>query len=264
MKHIFTFLFLLFSIQLIAQNKLTFIKIERTPCYGKCPSYSVELKPDGKLIYNGRANVKMLGTFDGQISKEKAARIFKNYEKNNFLKLQNKYVVLATDLPSLIVEVVQNKTSKKILRADAGPSYLRQLGADMDELVQTVQWKGREGSEIVDDPMNPDMISDIETVYEFIPALYPGGEKAMNDFIHSNLSYPNIARVNKIEGNVVCKFIIDKNGKPKNIEVVKGIGYSCDDEAQRIISNMPNWTPAYLNGKIVNAYQTISIPFKLK
>ena len=80
MKHLLTVLILFLSLQLFAKNNLTYIKIERTPCYGKCPTYSVELKPDGKLIYNGKANVKMLGIFDGQISKEQAAKIFKEYE----------------------------------------------------------------------------------------------------------------------------------------------------------------------------------------
>ncbi len=264
MKHLLTALILFLSLQLFAKNNLTYIKIERTPCYGKCPTYSVELKPDGKLIYNGKANVKMLGIFDGQISKEQAAKIFKEYEKNNFLKLQNKYVVLATDLPSLVVEVVQNRVGKKILRADAGPAFLRQLAEDIDHLVETVKWKGREGSEIVEDPMNPDKIEKNEIVYEFIQAGYPGGEKAMKEFLSANMSYPNIARVNKVEGNVVCKFIVNENGKIKNAEVINGIGYACDDEAIRLVEMMPAWTPAYLNGKVVKSYQTITIPFKLK
>lgn len=263
MKKILWILLTFISTQLFAQ-KITSIKIERTPCYGKCPTYSIELLSDGKMIYNGKSNVKKLGLFDAKISKSKATNFMKQYEKNNFNTLKPKYTVLVTDLPSLNIEVVVGGKRKIIQQADAGPAFLRQIGADMDLLSEEQNWIGREGSEVVENPLNPNSITPDDIVYEFVPAQYPGGENALNDFLIKNIGYPNIARVNKIEGNVVCRFIVTEKGAVKNVEVTKGIGYACDDEAMRVIEMMPHWNPGMLNGKVVKTYQTLTIPFKQK
>ena len=70
---------------------------------------------------------------------------------------------------------------------------------------------------------------------------FPGGEKAMNRFIKQNLSYPEIAVKNKIEGVVHVNFIIDCYGKISDVKIVKGSNPYLDGEVISLISIMPSW-----------------------
>ena len=68
---------------------------------------------------------------------------------------------------------------------------------------------------------------------------FPGGEKAINEFISKTLQYPVIAQENGIQGKVVCSFIINQDGSVTDAEVVSGVDPSLDREALRIVSTMP-------------------------
>ncbi len=69
-------------------------------------------------------------------------------------------------------------------------------------------------------------------------------------YIKENLSYPTEARANNISGKVVLNFDV-LNGRPKNIKVVEGLGYGCNEEAIRLIGTGPDWdnydTPVNVN-----------------
>lgn len=70
--------------------------------------------------------------------------------------------------------------------------------------------------------------------------IYPGGNTAFREFIYSNLKYPKEALENKIEGIVICRYEVDYKGNVSKIKVKKGIGFGCDEEAQRIVK-MLKW-----------------------
>lgn len=93
---------------------------------------------------------------------------------------------------------------------------------------------------------------------------FKGGEDAMYKFLAKNLKYPPIAIENNIQGRVVYRFAISKEGKIFNIVLLtKSIGYGLEEEAKRIIQLMPAWTPAKQNGRPVNCYYTLPVVFKL-
>lgn len=83
-------------------------------------------------------------------------------------------------------------------------------------------------------------------------------------YLSKNLVYPSFARKAGIEGKVVIKFVVDEDGGITNVRVLNGIGGGCDEEATRVISDMPNWTPGYQNEEPVRVYFTIPITFRLK
>jgi TonB family protein len=70
---------------------------------------------------------------------------------------------------------------------------------------------------------------------------FPGGEKALKKFISKNLIYPEPAIKERIEGQVLASFTIDKNGKISNIVIVKESNPYFDSEVVRLISIMPDW-----------------------
>jgi TonB family protein len=102
----------------------------------------------------------------------------------------------------------------------------------------------------------PLMISEIEPVF-------PGGNSAMIRHIQRNYQYPREARDRKIEGVVVIRFVVNADGSLTGFNVVRGIGYGCDEEAMRLIKSMPNWIAGEQNGTKVPVYRTIPITFRL-
>ncbi|MBI5540355.1 MAG: energy transducer TonB [Bacteroidia bacterium] len=92
---------------------------------------------------------------------------------------------------------------------------------------------------------------------------YPGGIEAMNKWIAENVKYPEIAKENGVTGKVFIQFVIDKDGKVSNVQLLRGVDPYLDKEALRVISAMPSWTPGKQRGKTVKVSFQIPINFKL-
>ena len=93
---------------------------------------------------------------------------------------------------------------------------------------------------------------------------FPGGTNALNTFIASNLKYPVVAQENGIQGRVVVKFIVEKDGSISNVEVDRSVYPSLDNEAMRVIKNMPKWIPGQINGKAVKVECSYPFVFQLQ
>ena len=70
---------------------------------------------------------------------------------------------------------------------------------------------------------------------------FPGGEKALLKYLGSHVRYPVVAQENGIQGKVYVSFVIDELGMIRNIEIIRGVDVSIDNEAIRVISSMPRW-----------------------
>lgn len=92
---------------------------------------------------------------------------------------------------------------------------------------------------------------------------FPGGEAAMMKWINSNVKYPEIAKENGITGKVFVQFVINKEGKVGNVELLRGVDPYLDKEALRVVSNMPAWKPGKQRGKAVKVSFQLPINFKL-
>ncbi len=86
----------------------------------------------------------------------------------------------------------------------------------------------------------------------------------LEDFVSSELKYPELAREYRVEGKVNLNFLVEKDGSLSNFEVKDGIGFGCDEEAIRIIESFPAWKPAIRNGEVVAQSANIEIHFRLK
>jgi periplasmic protein TonB len=102
----------------------------------------------------------------------------------------------------------------------------------------------------------------IFTVVEEMPS-FPGGEKELFKYL-SHIRYPAVAREGNVSGWVYLNFIIDKDGKVKDAQVIKGIGSGCDEEALRVVLAMPEWRPGRQNGRNVQVRSNIRVNFSLK
>lgn len=97
----------------------------------------------------------------------------------------------------------------------------------------------------------------------FQDAEYPGGDTAWSKFLKRKLNYPEEAIEKNIEGAVYLSFKVDKTGKIKDLEVVRGIHLVCDKEAYRVVSLSKNWIPAQKRGQLIERTMTLRIIFKL-
>lgn len=93
---------------------------------------------------------------------------------------------------------------------------------------------------------------------------FPGGDAELMKFIGSNLKYPTIAAENGIEGRVVIRFVVGKEGGVSDVQVVRSLDPSCDKEAVRVVKMMPKWVPGKQNGRTVPVYYTLPVLFKLQ
>ncbi len=98
-----------------------------------------------------------------------------------------------------------------------------------------------------------------------IKPTYPGGEAALAKFIQDHIVYPDKAIDQGIEGTVEVMFAVDENGKVYT-PFVKGSrqGYGLDEEATKVVSQMPRWNPGQIKGKNVKSYYTLPISFQIQ
>lgn len=93
---------------------------------------------------------------------------------------------------------------------------------------------------------------------------FPGGTNALNTFLASNLKYPVVAQENGIQGRVIVKFIVEKDGSISNVEVDRSVYPSLDNESMRVVKAMPKWIPGQINGKAVKVKWSFPFTFRLR
>jgi len=103
----------------------------------------------------------------------------------------------------------------------------------------------------------------IFTIVEEMPT-FPGGEVEMRKYLGKSIKYPQMAQDAGISGTVFLTFEVDKDGKIKDVKVLRGIGGGCDEEAMRVVKAMPQWTPGKQRGKAVRVQFTLPVKFTLK
>jgi protein TonB len=92
-------------------------------------------------------------------------------------------------------------------------------------------------------------------------AEFPNGD--LMEWLSKNIQYPDMAKQNGIEMKVVIQFVVEKDGKITNIEVVKKGGWGFDEAALEVVKKMPAWKPAKQNGKPVRLQMNLPIKFTL-
>lgn len=111
----------------------------------------------------------------------------------------------------------------------------------------------------------PDQIVKEEpfVVVEEMPQ-YPGGDQALLDFIKSNTQYPEAARLRKLEGKVILRFLVNTDGNTEAISVLKGVDPVLDAEAINVVSMLTGFKPGMQSGRPVNVWYMVPVNFSMK
>jgi TonB family protein len=117
-----------------------------------------------------------------------------------------------------------------------------------------------------DFPPSPDSAANRDMVYTYVEQMPqpPGGLPNLLQYLDQQARYPAEARRQRVEGKVFVNFIIRRDGKITDVKVVKGLGYGLDEEAVRVVSQLPAWTPGKQNGQVVNVSYTVPVTFLVK
>ena len=155
-----------------------------------------------------------------------------------------------------------------------------ELPPDQDDLSKAVNI-GSEDKEGIDEPIpvdDPDLGKgkqpappvDVEIeektkewiIVEQMPE-YAGGLAALSKFLQKNLRYPNPASNAGVSGKVYVQFVVGQDGAISKVDILKGLGFGCDEEAQRVIKLMPHWSAGKQSGRAVAVKFTLPINFQL-
>jgi protein TonB len=93
---------------------------------------------------------------------------------------------------------------------------------------------------------------------------FAGGTEALMRYLRGHLRYPGAALAAQAEGRVFVSFVVQANGTIADITVIKGLGYGLDEEAQRVVSQMPAWTPGQQSHHAVPVRFTLPITFRIQ
>lgn len=117
--------------------------------------------------------------------------------------------------------------------------------------------------EIIEDVEEEVVEEEVFTIVEEMPS-FPGGEAKMFEYLANNIRYPQIAKETGISGVVYVNFVVGPDGNISDVKVLRGIGGGTDEEAIRVVKNMPKWKPGKQRGKPVKVSYNLPIRFSLK
>jgi len=108
--------------------------------------------------------------------------------------------------------------------------------------------------------------TDPATAYgpDYIKPQFYGGDSMLHKYFLAHEKYPDTARENNIMGRVVVRFLVDEKGHISHTALLRGIGGGCDEEALRLIKEMPAWQPATYKNVPVPSVQILFVTFNLE
>ncbi|MDB3906810.1 DUF6438 domain-containing protein [Crocinitomicaceae bacterium] len=128
-------------------ERILFASVERTPCFGRCPSYSLKIYADGFVELNGKRDLDMIGKYTTNITKSKMNAILKQAEDIEFYEMEDEYDdSMITDLPSTIVTVIDKSGNlKTVLCRYNYPKRIKILAEQIDALMTSEKWLDENG-----------------------------------------------------------------------------------------------------------------------
>lgn len=132
------------------------------------------------------------------------------------------------------------------------------LEDDVDMGVEIMDYVAEVAEETIEEAPIP------YTLVEEKPSFMGGDANEFTKWVYSKIVYPEIARENGISGRVTLQFTIESDGSLTNIKVLRGIDQSLDQEAVRVVSMSPKWTPGKQRDKAVRVTYTFPIMFQLR
>jgi TonB family protein len=206
------------------------------------------------------------------------------YFPNGKLYLAKRYVDIKFDKlkTDYLIELCNDSTGKALV-TDGNGYY---VGYDDDfktvyeqgnvkDGLRDGEWKGREENKhdtiiFVEQYDKGSMISGSATdkskqVYPYtrrqVEPQFKGGMDALYNYLGNKIEYPDRAARKGIQGMVMLKFVVEKDGSITDIEVLKTPSPDLSDEAIRVLKKSPKWTPGIFFGRTARVQYTLPVNF---
>ena len=157
-------------------------------------------------------------------------------------------------------EVTEDITSKDDVAESTAAAGSTTFDQGTDDLNVVREYR----EEIIVEEKKPEPVKEeIFTAVEQMPQ-FPGGEGELLKYIGTHIKYPPMAAENNIQGRVVVKFVVKKDGNVGEVVVLRGKDPDLDKEAVRVVKTLPKFIPGKMNGQAVSVWFTLPINFKLQ
>lgn len=208
-------------------------------------------------------------------------KVVKKGKANAQIKMGNKTVqVKKTE------EIASGKTKEPLIMIDGKRSTTAEMDALDEKRIDHINvLKGKAATEIygaegingvieikTKKPVLLDVVVKTESqtepddkpfdVVEQMPE-FPGGQEALMQFLRQEVKYPKEAEEKGLQGRVVVRYIIEKDGSISEVEIAKSVNEYLDAEAIRVVNAMPKWKPGKQKGENVRVKYTLPISFRL-
>jgi TonB family protein len=217
-----------------------------------CDKETAELSPDAKA----GTSIK---SFQGIVSKHK-----QKYPNLSIGTIVYDHKVGSSEIENIkvVVENVNNESDKMRIEQELNQAISTLTVKDLEQLNLILPLPPPPVDEellLLPPPPPPRVVYQVVEIQPQ-PA---GGMEGLMQYIGENIRYPQEARNKGVEGKVFIQFVVDTDGSISDVEVLKGIGYGCDEEAVRVLKAMPAWKPGMQKGEPVNVRMSMPINFKL-
>ena len=128
--------------------------------------------------------------------------------------------------------------------------------ADFDEDTEVIQTVEIKEEEVIDD--QPFLVA------ETMPSFQGGDLNPFRNWVQQNVKFPQIALENGIQGRVVLSFVIEKDGRLTNIQVLQTPDRSLSEEAIRVLNKSPKWSPGKQRNQVVRVKYTLPVDFRVQ
>ncbi|MBP5210969.1 MAG: energy transducer TonB [Bacteroidales bacterium] len=192
-------------------------------------------------------------------SKEKTSSIFDNQEvvviEEEIIPITQEQPIQPQEMPKIpVLSDAIDIVDDNIEVEDAVFSFEddASIGVEVVDYIATVE------EEVIEEEAIP------FALVEHKPSFQGGDANEFTKWVNKNLVYPEIAKENGIQGRVILQFTVDTDGSVKNVKVVRGVDSSLDQEAVRIVSRSPKWTPGKQRDRAVKVSYTFPVIFQLR
>jgi len=120
----------------VGQNKIQYLKMHRSACFGRCPIYSIEVNNNGLVRYTGEKFTQPIGIYEKNMGVAKVQRLLNEFSNKRVDTCKDVYELIIADLPGIYYTIEYPDRTKKINNAHFGPQFLKELANEVDSIGQ--------------------------------------------------------------------------------------------------------------------------------
>ena len=163
--------------------------------------------------------------------------------------------------------LVEPKTQTTEVKTETREEQKEQMMQENEEYDEVIGRTGGVSDTIpMPVPLPLPLTNDDSKIYDVVEQMpmFPGGQKALMEYLADNVRYPKEMEETCVQGRVIIKFVVEKDGSITDSKVVKSVHPALDEEALRVVKSMPKWIPGSQNGERVRVKYLIPVTFRLQ